>query len=105
MNEQFCTSCGKACIWDGLAYFWICADCKIDFIEPDWCTDEDDFGEDEQEFLQSLDECGLQDDGLCLDAGTEYCDFECPYRDMGAIDDDWEELIDGEFGCDRLPIK
>jgi hypothetical protein len=25
--------------------------------------------------------CGLTDDGTCMLAGTEYCDFECPFRD------------------------
>jgi len=28
-----------------------------------------------------IEECGLGDDGQCLLAGTEHCDFECPYRD------------------------
>ena len=27
------------------------------------------------------DECGLGDDGQCALAGTEHCDFCCPYRD------------------------
>ncbi len=27
------------------------------------------------------DECGLMDDGQCMLAGTEWCDFECPFRD------------------------
>lgn len=25
--------------------------------------------------------CGMMPDGLCGQAGSEYCDFECPYRD------------------------
>jgi len=33
--------------------------------------DEDDIGED----------CGQLPDGTCLLAGTEYCDWECPYGD------------------------
>lgn len=28
-----------------------------------------------------FDECGLMDDGQCMLAGTEHCDFECMYRD------------------------
>ncbi len=27
-----------------------------------------------------VDECGQQSDGACLLAGTEECDFECPFR-------------------------
>jgi hypothetical protein len=27
-----------------------------------------------------LDECGMQGDGDCLNAGSEYCDWECPFR-------------------------
>jgi hypothetical protein len=26
-----------------------------------------------------LSECGLQHDGTCLQAGTEECDWECPF--------------------------
>lgn len=26
-------------------------------------------------------DCGLTDEGLCMLAGTEHCDFDCPYRD------------------------
>jgi len=26
-------------------------------------------------------ECGLMDDGQCRLAGTEHCDFTCPWRD------------------------
>ena len=25
--------------------------------------------------------CGMDRDGQCSQAGTEYCDFECPFRD------------------------
>lgn len=37
------------------------------------CTDEQEYLEDE------FDECGQTPDGYCQLAGTEYCDFECPY--------------------------
>lgn len=48
--------------------------------------DEDDFGyEPDDEPLDPLEEaemdCGLGDDGLCSMAGSEWCDFECPFRD------------------------
>lgn len=28
-----------------------------------------------------FDECGLDSEGYCQLAGTEFCDFECPLRD------------------------
>jgi len=33
-----------------------------------------DFDEDDE------DECGMTEDGFCQLAGTEYCDWECPFR-------------------------
>lgn len=45
-----------------------------DFYD-DWDPDEDD---DDLDYW--LGECGLQDDGTCLNVGTEECDFECPFR-------------------------
>ncbi|KYC42102.1 hypothetical protein WA1_19065 [Scytonema hofmannii PCC 7110] len=38
--------------------------------------DEDEFLEDEEEF-----DCGFMPGEGCLLAGTEDCDFECPYSD------------------------
>lgn len=44
--------------------------------------DDDDFGFDEDEPHDDLDEeCALGDNGQCGLAGTEHCDFVCPYRD------------------------
>lgn len=37
-------------------------------------------GEDDEAWLLDL-ECGLGADGQCMNAGSEHCDFECPYRD------------------------
>ncbi|WP_296763780.1 hypothetical protein [Sediminimonas sp.] len=45
------------------------ADIEDDHFPGDW-DDEDDDG---------FDECGLQDDGTCLLAGTEHCDWDCPH--------------------------
>lgn len=42
-----------------------------DFNDDDFDDEPEDWGED----------CGLDDDGQCSLAGTEQCDFECPYRD------------------------
>jgi len=38
-------------------------------------------------------ECGLGRDGLCSQAGTEHCDFECPNRnsDMFAGSQAWKQ--------------
>lgn len=38
----------------------------------DWDEPEDHYDPD--------DDCGRTDDGDCMLAGTEHCDFECPYR-------------------------
>jgi len=47
--------------------------CDDDWDEPDEDFD-DDFDEDDFE-------CGFIPGDGCLMAGTEDCDFECPYRD------------------------
>lgn len=41
---------------------------------------EDDFYDEEDELDREHD-CGLDGEGQCSLAGTEWCDFECPYRD------------------------
>lgn len=46
--------------------------------------DSEDFADEDGErdpFEEALGECGQTSDGDCLLAGTEYCDFECPFRD------------------------
>ena len=48
-------------------------------MSNDWDFDYDDY-DDEDEFDPS-DDCMLGDDGQCGAAGSEWCDFECPYRD------------------------
>lgn len=42
---------------------------RADSHEPDW----------EDEFDRALGECGLTDEGVCMLAGTEHCDWECPF--------------------------
>lgn len=39
------------------------------------------FGDDDGDDFDPADECRLMEDGQCLLAGSEWCDFECPYRD------------------------
>ncbi len=47
-------------------------------------SDLDDGPQDEFEELGEYEEaelnCGEDDDGQCMLAGTEYCDFECPFH-------------------------
>lgn len=41
---------------------------------------DDDF--DDDEYCDDLDfDCGMDRNGMCGKAGSEECDFECPYRD------------------------
>jgi hypothetical protein len=40
----------------------------------DWDVDEDPYEE-------AVANCGQLPDGTCMLAGSEYCDFECPFRD------------------------
>ena len=44
---------------------------------------DDDFDDDFDELDEDdpADDCMLMDDGQCMAAGSEWCDFECPYRD------------------------
>lgn len=44
------------------------------FLKP-----EDD-ADDEHEEYDPADDCGLYPGGGCMLAGTEHCDFECPFR-------------------------
>lgn len=43
--------------------------------EYDHLWDDDDEDEPEDDF-----DCMMMDDGTCLKAGSEECEFECPYR-------------------------
>lgn len=45
---------------------------------------DDDYDDEESEWDEALAECGLLPlhlGGGCTMAGTEHCDFECPFRD------------------------
>ena len=42
--------------------------------------DEDDLdGFYEDEFEEAMSNCGLMPNGLCMKAGSEECDWECPF--------------------------
>lgn len=50
--------------------------------EDDLCEVEDEPTDPEEDWWdQKAEECGLGSDGYCMLAGTEHCDFECPFRD------------------------
>lgn len=38
-------------------------------------------GEEEREDLEAEMNCGRGADGMCDQAGSEYCDLECPFND------------------------
>jgi hypothetical protein len=54
-----------------------------DYTEDDWCGD---CGKCEDCMDSKFDECGKLGDGGCSMAGSEYCDWECPFSN-----DDEEE--------------
>lgn len=46
----------------------------------DLCDDEDDGSFSDDDAIEELmDECGRDASGSCSLAGTEYCDWECPF--------------------------
>lgn len=49
------------------------------FDDPDDYQDDGAWEDDEYEVAMDL--CGLDDEGQCSMAGTEHCDFKCPFRD------------------------
>lgn len=46
-----------------------------DFPDPLECNDASDYWE------EKMQDCGQDNEGFCSLLGTEYCDFECPFRD------------------------
>lgn len=55
VQEQYCITCGAVLQVLGLVR---CAQC----------------------FETALFYCDMTDNGYCMSAGSEYCDFECPFR-------------------------
>lgn len=52
-----------------------------EFMNLNYQTDDDDGFSDEDAFDELMDDCGKDRHGHCSMAGSEYCDFECPFRD------------------------
>lgn len=46
--------------------------------------DMDDYDDEPEpdEFEQAMSECGMTNDGFCILAGTEHCDWDCPIAEM-----------------------
>lgn len=59
-----------------------------DFLYDD-TYDAFDPGDEEDEYDESFDECGMTPDGSCSLAGTEFCDFDCKIRQ--AMEDEEED--------------
>lgn len=50
---------------------------KTDFLPVEYFDDDCDLGDDDN----WMDECGyVPGSGVCMLAGTEHCDWECPYN-------------------------
>ena len=49
------------------------------YTDPDFEHDDDGFEDDEDGWAEMM--CSQHADGQCSQAGSEYCEFECPFRD------------------------
>ncbi len=64
-----------------------CKNCGLtDFVggdgdDDDWCDNCNGIGCEECDEDYWLGECGKLPNGICMKAGSEECDFECPFRD------------------------
>lgn len=55
---------------------------EVKIHHEDNYDDDDDLRFDDEDAIEELlSECGQTPDGYCTLAGTEHCDFECPFRD------------------------
>lgn len=82
--ERACRRCGcrqdAACFDAGGACWWVEADLCSHCAEPDPAKRPPPRGFEHRGEPLDVD-CGLGPDGLCYQAGTAWCDFNCPYRD------------------------
>lgn len=67
---------GHRCTKCGLFFAHGCAPWDDD--DENYCDDEDDeaWDDDDDDFF----DCGMMADGTCSQAGSEWCEFECPNR-------------------------
>lgn len=66
MTQPTCNQCGETV---DMTFHGACIN----------CAGLDDNPDDGPE-LEDMFDCGMMPDGTCLLAGTEDCDWECPYR-------------------------
>lgn len=70
---------GTRCDICNLFYPFGCAPWDDD-EEPD--DDRDDYDDDlPDEFEEAMQNCGMLADGTCMKAGSEECDWECPFSE------------------------
>lgn len=81
-RQGFCGGCGLFCA--GITSFdfgeppGFCDNCQAE-IRSD-CFDEYEDGDDYDEWNEALDNCGQDRNGYCSLAGTEACEFDCPFN-------------------------
>lgn len=92
--SQFCYRCDKLTetkvVAQGDRTSYRCAICDW---EVDCDYDEDELDDDYEDEWDWTDECGLLPEHLgggCQLAGSEFCDFECPYRNAERLIDEAE---------------
>jgi hypothetical protein len=55
---------------------------EVDFDDDDELLDDDEFDNGEgDEYEDALANCGMLPDGTCVKAGSEECDWECPFSE------------------------
>lgn len=73
--------------WREEYYGWRCQKCKLFFAfgcAPWEFAEDEDFDTFDGESDDSEFDCAMDRDGNCGMAGSEECDFECPYNQHGA---------------------
>lgn len=75
-TQGICPSCGGPTKWEGRCHACIAADYEDDLGDSDLC---DCCGETWDMCKFNFD-CGMTADGTCMLAGTEDCDWECPFH-------------------------
>ena len=73
---------GYECARCGLFYAFGCAPWEDGpWVDEDYDGDDDDYASDclEDELEEAMQNCGQLLDGTCMKAGSEECDWECPF--------------------------
>jgi len=79
---ELCDACKRGQHWDCGMQTWCECECDPDaFDHPDNATAMSDEQPDEDDYDPPFD-CHMDKRGFCGMAGSEDCDFECPYRNV-----------------------